>query len=117
MASHPGDQGAGNVTAARLSEAFGCIAPELAHALLNDALRSLNHDRDSLPDVIEDAATKALQFVSAMAPADAHEAALIVQMFACHEAIARAHRQLARSGTIEQQDSAGRLVKIGRAHV
>ncbi|MBL8808122.1 MAG: hypothetical protein JNN22_14855 [Rhodospirillales bacterium] len=107
LGAHDGDRDAGTVTAARLTNAFGGCDLESAEALVTGLLQMAPRV-DGKPSELQ--ANRMLAMVSDLAPADAHEAVLITQMVATHEAIMSAHRKLAHCETVTQQDSNGRLL-------
>lgn len=97
----------GLVGMARLTAALGDVSATTAEYLLNrgvDAVRRRDGDKP------EAEINGRLALIADMAPADAHEAVLVSQMVATNAAIMDAHRKLACSDTIQQQDSNGRLL-------
>lgn len=111
---YAGDNTARIVAIARLTETFGGVNRLAADGLLNDLVNVFADKRKNL----EEDVNQALAMISSIAPRDALEASLAIQMQGVHKMICDIYRRLSVANlTSEQRDNdVALLAKLGRTY-
>ncbi|KAJ04129.1 hypothetical protein [Sulfitobacter mediterraneus] len=88
-----------------LTDLFGCDAPEMASGLMSHCLKVLKANEASDDFASNDERSFMLEAIKELAPRDAVERMLSVQMAATHVALVRSARWLANADTLVQTEA------------